>query len=65
MSSNKQSQDEYISEQFRIKENSINNSNGRLNKLMNKISDIILENKFNQDKLYNKRNECTTLFDDK
>ena len=65
LSSKKQSQDEYISEQLGIKENSINNSNGRLNELMNKISDIRLENRFNQDYLYNKRNQYATLFDDK
>ena len=65
LSSKKQSQDEYISEQFGIKENSINNSNGRLNELMNKISDIRLENRFNQDHLYNKRNQYAKLFDDK
>ena len=65
LSSKKQSQDEYISEQLGIKENSINNSNGRLNELMNKISDIRLENRFNQDHLYNKRNQYATLFDDK
>ena len=65
LSSKKQSQDEFISEQLGIKENSINNSNGRLNELMNKISDIRLENRFNQDHLYNKRNQYATLFDDK
>jgi hypothetical protein len=65
LSSKKQSQDEYITEQFGIKENSINNSNGRLNELMNKISDIRLENRFNQEHLYNKRNQYATLFDDK
>ena len=65
LTSKKLSQDEYISEQFGIKENSINNSNGRLNELMNKISDLRLENRFNQDSLYNKRNQYATLFDDK
>ena len=65
LSSKKQSQDEFISEQLGIKENSINNSNGRLNELMNKISDIRLENRYNQDHLYNKRNQYATLFDDK
>ncbi len=65
LSSKKQSQDEYISEQYGIKENSINNSNGRLNDLMNKISDIRMENRFNQEHLYNKRNQYATLFDDK
>ena len=65
LTSKKQSQDEYITEQFGIKENSINNSNGRLNELMNKISDIRLENRFNQEHLYNKRNQYATLFDDK
>ena len=65
LSSKKQSQDEYLEEQFGIKENSINNSNGRLNELMNKISDIRSENRFNKDYLYNKRNQYATLFDDK
>ena len=65
LSSKKQSPDEYVTEQFGIKENSINNSNGRLNELMNKISDIRLENRFNQEHLYNKRNQYATLFDDK
>ena len=65
LSSKKQTPDEYITEQFGIKENSINNSNGRLNELMNKISDIRLENRFNQRDLYNKRNQYATLFDDK
>ena len=65
LSSKKQSQDEFISEQLGIKENSINNSNGRLNELMNKISDIRLENRFNKEHLYNKRNQYATLFDDK
>ena len=51
--------------QIGIKENSINNSNERLNELMNKISDIRLENRFNQEHLYNKRNQYATLFDDK
>ena len=65
LSSKRQTQDEYISEQLDIKENSINNSNGRLNELMNKISDIRLENRFKQDHLFNKRNQYATLFDDK
>ena len=65
LSSKKQTPDEYIEEQLGIKENSINNSNGRLNELMNKISDIRLENRFNQRDLYNKRNQYATLFDDK
>ena len=65
LSSKKQSPEEYITEQFGIKENSINNSNGRLNELMNKISDIRLENRFNQEPLFNKRDQYATLFDDK
>ena len=65
LSSKKQSEDEFISEQLGIKENSINNSNSRLNELTNKISDIRLENRFNKDYLYNKRNQYATLFDDK
>ena len=32
---------------------------------MNKISDIRLENRFNQDYLYNKRDQYATIFDDK
>ena len=65
LKSKKQTPDEYISEQFGIKENSINNSNGRLNELYNKISDIRIGNRFNQENLYNKRNQYATLFDDK
>ena len=65
LSSKKQTPDEYITEQFNLKENSINNSNGRLNQLMNKISDIRYENRYNQDYLYNKRDQYATLFDDK
>jgi hypothetical protein len=65
LSSKKQTQDEYITEQFGIKENSINNSNGRLNELMNKISDIREENRFKKENLFNKRNQYATLFDDK
>ena len=44
LSSKKQTEDEYITEQYGLKENNINNSNGRLNDLMNKISDITTEN---------------------
>ena len=65
LSSKKQSPDEYLIEQLGIKENSINNSNERLNDLMNKIADIRTENRFNQENLYNKRNQYATLFDDK
>ena len=65
LSSKKQTQDEYITEQFGIKENNINNSNGRLNDLMNKISDITTENRINGADLFNKRNQYATLFDDK
>ena len=65
LSSKKQSPDEYVTEQFGIKENSINNSNERLNELMNKIADIRSENRFNQEHLFNKRNQYATLFDDK
>ena len=65
LSSKKQSPDEYLTEQLGIKENSINNSNERLNELMNKIADIRLENRFNQEYLFNKRNQYATLFDDK
>ena len=65
LTSKKQTPYEYIHEQLGIKENSINNSNGRLNELMNKISDIRMENKYSKDQLYNKRNQFATLFDDK
>ena len=65
LSSKKQTQDEYITEQYGIKENNINNSNGRLNDLMNKISDITTENRLNGADLFNKRNSYATLFDDK
>ena len=65
LSSKKQTEDEYINEQFGIKENNINNSNGRLNDLMNKISDITTENRINGADLFNKRNQYATLFDDK
>ena len=65
LSSKKQTEDEYIDEQFGIKENNINNSNERLNDLMNKISDITTENRINGADLFNKRNQYATLFDDK
>ena len=65
LSSKKQTEDEYITEQYGIKENNINNSNGRLNDLMNKISDITTENRLNGADLFNKRNQYATLFDDK
>ena len=65
LSSKKQTEDEYITEQFGLKENNINNSNGRLNDLMNKISDITTENRLNGADLFNKRNQYATLFDDK
>ena len=65
LSSKKQTEDEYITEQYGLKENNINNSNGRLNDLMNKISDITTENRLNGADLFNKRNQYATLFDDK
>jgi hypothetical protein len=65
LSSKKQTEDEYITEQFGLKESNINNSNGRLNDLMNKISDITTENRLNGADLFNKRNQYATLFDDK
>ena len=65
LSSKKQTEDEYITEQYGLKENNINNSNGRLNDLMNKISDITTENRLNGADLFNKRNQFATLFDDK
>ena len=63
LSSKKQTEDEYITEQYGLKENNINNSNGRLNDLMNKISDITTENRLNGKDLFNKRNQYATLFD--
>ena len=63
LSSKKQTEDEYITEQYGLKENNINNSNGRLNDLMNKISDITTENRLNGKDQFNKRNQYTTLFD--
>lgn len=65
LSSKKQTPYEFVSEQIGIKENSINNSNGRLNELMNKISDIKNENRYRNDELYNKRIDYATIFDDK
>jgi hypothetical protein len=65
LSSKKQTEEEYINEQYGLKENNINNSNGRLNDLMNKISDITTENRLNGKDLFNKRNQYATLFDDK
>ena len=65
LSSKKQTEDEYITEQFGLKESNINKSNGRLNDLMNKISDITTENRLNGADLFNKRNSYATLFDDK
>ena len=65
MSSKKQNPYEFISEQNGINENSINNSNQRLNELNDKISDIKYNNRYQQDQLYNKRYNYATLFDDK
>ena len=65
LSSKTQTEEEYINEQYGLKENNINNSNGRLNDLMNKISDITTENRLNGKDLFNKRNQYATLFDDK
>ena len=65
LSSKKQTEEEYINEQYGLKENNINNSNGRLNDLMNKISDITTENRLKGKDLFNKRNQYATLFDDK
>lgn len=65
MSSKKQNQYDFISEQNDINENSINNSNRRLNVLNNKISDIKYNNRYQEDELYNKRYDYSTLFDDK
>ena len=65
LSSKKLSPYEYVSQQIGIEENSIDNSNRRLNELMNKVSDIRMENKYSQDQLFNKRNQYATIFDDK
>ena len=65
LSSKKKTEEEYIKEQFGLKENNINNSNERLNDLTNKISGITIENRLNGADLFNKRNQYATLFDDK
>ena len=65
LSSKKKTEEEYITEQFGLKENNINNSNERLNDLTNKISGITIENRLNGADLFNKRNQYATLFDDK
>ena len=65
LNTKKQTPYEFVSEQIGIKENSINNSNGRLNELMNKISDIKIGNRYTDEQMYNKRNQFATIFDDK
>ena len=65
LTSVKKDENQYLKEQLGNQENSIVNSNGRLNQLMNKISDISSSNRYNYDQLYNKRNQYATIFDDK
>ena len=65
LSSFKKDENQYLKEQLGNQENSIANSNGRLNQIMNKISDISSSNRYNYDQLYNKRNQYATVFDDK
>ena len=65
LTANHRSQNEYIKEEYGKKENSIANSNGRLNQLMNKISDLSPSIRYDYDQLYNKRNQFATVFDDK
>ena len=65
LTTNHRSPNEYIKEEYGKKENSIANSNGRLNQLMNKISDISPSTRYDYDQLYNKRNQFATVFDDK
>lgn len=52
--------DSYLKEQLDMKNKSIEDSNGRLNQLMSKISPVS-----NQMNMFNKRNEFATVFDDK
>ncbi|MCQ2821215.1 MAG: alpha-tubulin N-acetyltransferase [archaeon] len=65
MSSLKKEEDEFIHEQIDMKEKSIDNSNGRLNQLQNKIASNPYYNKRRDDELYNKRSHYATIFDDK
>ena len=65
MASKRKTPYEFVEEQNNINENSINNSNQRLNNLNDKISDIKYNNRYQQDQLYNKRYNYATLFDDK
>ncbi len=65
LSSFKKDENQYLKEQLGNQENSIANSNGRLNQIMNKIADISSSNRYNYDQLYNKRNQYATVFDDK
>ena len=64
MQSVKKNQDQYLDEQFGMKERNIENSNGRLNQIMTNISPIIAENS-KPESLFNKRNQYATVFDDK
>lgn len=58
--------DVFVKEQLDIKEQSINNSNGRLNQLMNKITPFAINNQGEREAMmYNKRNQYATIFDDK
>ena len=63
LQSKNQNQEQFIKQQLGIKEQSIENSNGRLNQLMNKINDTT-GNKSDYN-IYNKRNQYATIFDDK
>ena len=63
LQSKNQNQEQFIKQQLDIKEKSIENSNGRLNNLMNKINDTT-GNRSDYN-IYNKRNQYATIFDDK
>ena len=65
MASKKQTPDEFIEEQNNINQNSIQNSNLRLNELNDKISDIKGNNRYQPEQLFVKRFNYATLFDDK
>jgi hypothetical protein len=65
MASKMQTPDEFVEEQNNINQNSINNSNQRLNELTDKISDIKGNNRYQPDQLFIKRYNYATLFDDK
>lgn len=60
LSSNQFEPDAYVKDQLDMKNKSIEDSNGRLNQLMTKITPTQ-----NQMNVFNKRNEYATVFDDK